>query len=837
MSSVLRHALARQPRLRLAALAALGCLALVIRPEPVSTRPFRMADGVWVGALSVGGSPRSVVLALGERDDGRLIGYVLGGTSQRTVVSGRRIGEAVVLAIEVRSPRATTLVTITAAIKNHGIRGTQTDGVNEEKLTLRPFGGRVHEQRFLLGRPGTGGEPELLGELAVALGDGGELLGGGWAADASCDPLGCDGEVTSFAASGAILTLGFRSGDACSSGSSAALTIDPATKMYAGSYTLQSCAGPVIGALLAGRTTRTESGHVGRVLQALGRLADDHESGAPLSAPHPSFSPGYLERGNSLTDLLARFNAENAGYSSIEADFNRISLVSTVPEPDALPFDLGPYGAVFDEQRRGIPAGGTIPITYVDSVTRPGRQWLRDWADDGSGWVVRGSQSGAFDFPFEYTVGPKGLELPFGTSTDAGSIHVSVGPFGAHFGPLTGHGYGDGKGNLVGFFTASDADLETLPTLPLPTSAYYGESGGSLLLARRPLYIAPAAGSVDWIDCVAAAPGLYVGDEFQWTLRLRFPGEQGMQLGHVGKIASDLAVKLQELGIDTASCPSPGTGNLLDAGAVSVDQGEALAFPQVVGRPVAGFPGYFTGGGSFPDRPWVQMEFMFYAQFGRATGGACYYDNLPFGLQTTLQDAMTADMLDPVSQRFRCPSCPRWKWLAEGRLCMASSIFPSDFSDLYTHLGGWFERDDAGIASNEIVAFAPIAKDVRTYNPAFYSPGVNMLVLRQPEGRGCVSWLVPNAAGTGMELRPVCSAAGEVLERTADALLIKWRDGGLLAPVYQRAAYVLDSRGLKIAWGNFAAAASGAVLPVLFAATACDGVTIVCYDHTYHAGY
>jgi hypothetical protein len=835
MSSVLWHGLNRQPRVRLAALAALGCLAFVIRPEPVSSRPVRMADGVWVGALSLGGSPRSVVLALSERDDGRLIGYLLGGTSQRSVVSGRRIGEAVVLSIEMRTPRATTQVTMTAAIKNHAMRGTQTDGVTEEKLTLRPFGGRVIERRFLLGRPGVSDEPELLGELAVALNDSGELLAGGWVADTSCDPWGCDGEVASFAESGPTLTFGFRTGDPCSDGSAAALTFDSSTKFYAGSYTLNTCAGPLTGALLAGRTTRTESGHVGQVLQALDRLADDHERGTPLSAPHPSFSPGYLERGNSLTDLLARYNAENAGYSSIEANFNRISLVSTVPVPDALPLDLGPYGAVFDEQRRGIPAGGTSPVTYVDSATRPGWQWLRHWADEGSGWVVRGSQSGAFDFPFEYTVGPKGLELPFGTSSDPGAIHVSVGPFGAHFGPLTGHGYGDGKGNLVGFFTASDADLVELPTLPLATSAYYGGPGGSLLLDRRPVYVAPEAGLVHGLSCEIPAPGQYLGDTVHWVLRLGFPAGENLQIGHLGKIAPGLAARLLELGIDTASCPDPGAGNLLGAGTVPVARGEALAFPQVLGRPVAGFPGYFTGGGSFPDRPWVQMEFMFYN--GRDDGEACYYDNLPFPLQTTLQDAMTADMLDPVSQRYRCPSCPRWKWQAEGRLCMAPSVLPRDFSDLYTNLGGWFEKDDAGIASNEIVAFAPIAKDVRTYRPAFYSPGVSMLTLRQPEGRSCLSWLVPNSTGTGMELRLVCSATGEVLERTADALLIKWRDGGLLAPVYQRAAYVLDSRGLKIAWGNFAAAAPGAVLPVLFAETACDGVTVVCYDHTYRAGY
>ena len=835
MSSIFRHDETRRPGLRLAALVVLGFLALLLGSEAVATRPARVAEGIWVGALNLGGSPRSLVLALDERSDGRLIGYLLGGTGQRTMVSGRRTERDVVLEIEMNTLAGTRLMTIAGALNGRAIRGTVSDGTLAGRVELRTLGDRVHERRFLIGIPGSGGEPELLGELAVALSDSGELVGGGWVASASCDLWGCDGDVTAFRESGSTLRFGFRSDDPCSVRSSATLTFDPDTKFYSGTYTLNTCAGPVTATLFAGRTTRTQSDHVSQILQALGRLADDHETGTPLSAPHPSFSPGYLERGNDLADLLARYNAENAGYSGIEAHFNRVSLITTVPEPDALPFDLVPFGAVFDEQRRGIPAGETSPVTYVDSMARTGRQWLRLWADEGSGWIVRGSQTRALDFPFAYTVGPKGLDVPFGTSTEPGSIHVSVGPFGAHFQPLTGHGYGDGKGNLVGFFSASDAELVTLPTLPLPTRAYYGGTGGALLLDRRPAYVAPEAGSVLTIECVAAAPGLYLGDESQWVVRLMFPTGEGLQLGHLGKIGPGLATKLQALGIDTASCPSPGTGNLLGGATIAVDRDEALAYPQVVARQVAGSPDYFVGGGSFPDRPWVQMEFMFYN--GRDDGEGCFYDYLPFELRTTLQDAMIMDMLDPVSQRYRCPSCPRWKWQAEGRLCMAPSSTPRDFSDLYTNLGGWFEKDSGPILSNEIVAFAPIARDVRTYTRSFYPPGVSMLILRQPDGHGCFSWDLPSASGTGTELRRVCSATGEILERSANALLIRWREGGLLAPAYQRAAYVLDSGGLKISWGSFSATAAGAFLPALSADTPCDGVTVVCYDHTYHSGY
>ena len=184
----------------------------------------------------------------------------------------------------------------------------------------------------------------------------------------------------------------------------------------------------------------------------------------------------------------------------------------------------------------------------------------------------------------------------------------------------------------MGFFTASDADLETLPTLPLPTRAYHGGPGGSHLLARRPVYVAPEAGLVHGLACEIPAPGQYLGDTVHWVLRVNFPAGEGLQIGHLWKIARGIG------------------------------------------------------------------------------------------------------------------------------------------------------------------------------------PG-----------------------GT------ICYPAGEILERTPGSLLIKWRDIGFSAvysgAAYQRAAYILDSSGLKVWWGEFSATPAGALAPPLLPATPCDGVTVVCYDHTYHAGY
>jgi len=72
---------------------------------------------------------------------------------------------------------------------------------------------------------------------------------------------------------------------------------------------------------------------------------------------------------------------------------------------------------------------------------------------------------------------------------------------------------------------------------------------------------------------------------------------------------------------------------------------------------------------------------------------------------------------------------------------------------------------------------------------------------------------------------------GEVLEENADTLLIKWRDIGWTAPVYQRAAFLLDALGLNVKWGEFAALPADATRPTLGSGDACNDSDTLCYDH------
>jgi hypothetical protein len=81
--------------------------------------------------------------------------------------------------------------------------------------------------------------------------------------------------------------------------------------------------------------------------------------------------------------------------------------------------------------------------------------------------------------------------------------------------------------------------------------------------------------------------------------------------------------------------------------------------------------------------------------------------------------------------------------------------------------------------------------------------------------------------------------AGEIVEQTADTMLIRWRDAGIGAnAVYQRAAYILDAAGLKIRWSPiFALTPADATVGPLTAETACDGDEVACYDHQIRGHY
>jgi hypothetical protein len=159
---------------------------------------------------------------------------------------------------------------------------------------------------------------------------------------------------------------------------------------------------------------------------------------------------------------------------------------------------------------------------------------------------------------------------------------------------------------------------------------------------------------------------------------------------------------------------------------------------------------------------------------------------------------------------------------------------PLDVSQLYSFLGGWYEREEPGTTSNEIFSYAPIAKDVAAWDPSLYDPSDPdaLVLLLRARGEPAYAWEMRDHSVISTDY-----PAGELLELTSDSMLIKWRDLGHGAPVYHRTAYLLDADGLKIKWGVFADTSSGAVLPVLDPLEARDDVDVLCYDHEQRPVY
>jgi hypothetical protein len=812
------------------------------RPPARALAGGHNVTGTWVGALALAGANHALALQLHERDSHALLGYVFGGTELTTVRAGSRSGARVALTLELRDPAGVTLLEIAARLRGDTMAGTVSGPGGSGTVSLRRTSEVLTERRMVFATLDGDGEPTAMVRLAVAVTPSGALAAGAFAGEESCSLWACSGEVTSFRETAGALTVAFNDRGGCPGDSSATVTFDPASKLYGGSYVSTGCGGTIAGPVSAARAATTRSDHVAGILSGLGRIADDFEGGAGFSTPHPAFAPDYLDLGQTTADMLAVFNRERARFSEIEASFLRIRNASTVVDPDALRSLVPPIGVEVDQRRSGVAVGGGERLLYLDTAqgfVEPDR--FRHWTEHAGAWVLIGDQRAGLDLPFEYTIGGHTLEVPAGSRV----VHVSVGPYGGHFSPITGHGYGDAKANLVGFLTASDGDLTELAgdgdgvREPGETWGYNGGAGGAAIRDNRPVYTMPLDGELRQLRYDAPPSSTYFDSEPHWRLEIAFTNSLSIAIGHVGAITPGLRSRvLAATGIDPARYGGP-VGDVLSGHVISLVRGDALAYPQIMAGPVPGYPGYFVGGGTFPERPWAQMEFFVGAPVGNDSAPVCPFAVMAGRTADAIQRMMDADMADPRSQRYGgVRRINLWQWGAEGRACMAYSPLPLDFSALYTNLGGWFELDGPSTTSDEMVGFAPIARDAAIYNPGrYHSPAVYMLVVRE-RASGPFVWQMPDGA-----LVTTWGTTGEVLDRSGGVLLVKfrelpWHDGSTaLVPVYQRSSYVLDAKGLKVRWGAFARDAASAAAPALAPSTPCNDADVICYDHTYQWGY
>jgi hypothetical protein len=443
-----------------------------------------------------------------------------------------------------------------------------------------------------------------------------------------------------------------------------------------------------------------------------------------------------------------------------------------------------------------------------------------------------GAQVPALDLPFAYSLTAGGLVI----HTDGGDVDAIVGSWGSHFVPNGGKPWGDAKSNISVVFTHDACDpTSTAPgACELPESAFAG---------KVPKYIAPAAATIDSVAHDPPSAGAVdYPDERKYSIRLSI-GAKGTDtleilLGHLRSIAPGLRQKVLDVTCARGACvdvdtwTDPATPREVRDLGIAVAAGEPLAEPQVLARPSSsGKPGYFQGSGVVRS-PWAQMEFYV---MGRGET-FCFFDLVDPAIKAAAQASLTAAMLDPSNPRYGAAQRSKWQWRAEGRTCLARSTFPMDSSALTTNLGGWWKRPPPAGDGDELLAFAPFAKDVPAYDPALYTtPQIDTLLVRQ-RSSAAPPFVVPSPAGPWQVPR----LEGEILDPTPTTLLVRWRDvqtnpGSF--DVYQRAAFALRPDGLAMRWGPFATSAATATAPALSDADACGAPGVDCYGHDQLPGW
>ncbi|MDH3630699.1 MAG: hypothetical protein OER98_06215 [Gammaproteobacteria bacterium] len=434
------------------------------------------------------------------------------------------------------------------------------------------------------------------------------------------------------------------------------------------------------------------------------------------------------------------------------------------------------------------------------------------------------------DLPFNYSFGMRTLNV---ITPGGQTIYVSVGSFGAHFIPMSGDLLGDFKSNLIGLFAYNRNELAELPGTggndngicdSGESCAFWGGLSGERIESRIPVYIAPDDGMLTRVTLLASPGPGYFGNPPHWEIQTQFNEQFSMRIGHLARISTSLRDKiLAATGIDTDVYTGP-TGAIVTDGTIAFSTGEPLAEPQVFANETAQ-PGYYIGGGTVPGVPWAQMEFTI--GDNQAGSDVCVYDLLAPADSDAIQLIMENDMLDPMSPRFAPYAASQWIWRAEGVLCPVYTDDWLDYSSIHGRVGGWTERPESGTVVDELFAIVKIEKTSAAYDAALYSSStVDHLVARFRSGALFDNWIMPDSTSATTNY-----AVGEVLEETDNSLLIMWRQIGWTGPLYQRAAFLLDSNGLKIKWGNFAEMADSALPPALAADEACDDDAVICYDH------
>jgi hypothetical protein len=857
-------------RLRELIAACLLALTLACSPPPPPTEP--PFTGVWIGPLPVSATEqRTFVVALHERDDLKIIGHLLGGTSRRTLLGALRSSDNALLVFEMKDAGIDGAIMLSGTVSGDTLTGTATLGSASIPVTWTRSAAPLEVRNFVFLDSASGGGDDLA-ELAIVQDASGALVASNFTGP-QCAFLACGGAATAFteAPSGA-LTISIVTDGACAGAGTINATFNASTLLYSGTWTHTDAGGcgstTTSGALMGGRDMGTRSTHVSSVLANLGQLADDIENGAAFTTPYAPVSGAYLHFGETASAFLTARNDEVAAHPGANVEFANFTAVRTVVPAGHNPMLSATPMVTFTDIRSD--AAGTYRSVTAGT---PGQTGLAYIVDDSGTWRLSGNQVGEFDLPFSYTIGAERLLVP--TDVAGQPLHLSLGGWGAHFAPQTGHLEGNAKVDMMAQFAGSPADMTELANgaggtpgacdIALVWSGageicgVYGGLSGELIRSRIFTYRAPYAGTVTEIlyeerPRPASAPTThYFDNPPHWSVRIAFAGGLTIRFVHLGQLVGAVRAGLIATGTnpDTYTpssvvgasdyCPpSPGrcSINVLAGATFPIIASDQIARTQTDAAPIPGHPGYYRGqlGPSIP--PWSQVEFFVDEAVGGHSADVCVYQYLPAAKQSAFATLMTADMLNTQSLRYATNSFVRpWKFRAEAELCNNDGYFlrnENDFSSIHSQLGGWFERVAAGTTANEQFSITRIHPHAGAYDATLYdvllgtTQPTEYLLARQRTDGAAFTWTVPGSAPVS-----VFYPAGEVLELTPSTFVVKWREiGPASLTLYQRAAYALDATGLKIQWGALATSLLAAPVPVLAPGAPCNDTTTLCYNHT-----
>jgi hypothetical protein len=803
--------------------------AAAISPAVISLR------GVWAAKRAPSGLPQPLLVALQEDASGDVSGYVLGGHETLVIDSGQlRDDGRLELELELDTPGGYRVYTIRGELRGDVIAGRIGSGSEIASIQFQRVRAEIEERRMLLAELDASGEPVRLYDVGVATLHG-RFVAGSFAARQACGALGCAGVVTGYSeASGSAgessVAIGLASPVACPGSGGVDFDFDAAVGFYVGSFEFTDCDGSRTGLLIGTGRTRTTAAHLQRVLATFARLATDLErragSGPPFTAPYRPFADDYLHQSEPLATRLGELNEEISTYRRIDAGFSRYRNLHTVEDPFITPQLPHAFAVDFHDRRLGRTA--SAKVVYRDADTMDGADTLRYLAQRGDDWVFRGNQI-SHDLPFaDYAVAADHVAV----RTPGGDIYVSMGTWGAHSPPHTGHLDGDTKANWIGYYAIRDDQMTELAGDGDGVCAAGETCGVSVgeLIARSVNLTAPADDFIIHEVLLARLhpPGLYFGGLEHWELRGSL-GAYTFDFGHLRRIGADLRNAMIAAGyVDPWTVHSP-SENLIAGPPVTLSEDQTIALPQIVATPVPGHPGFFMGGGSSDRSPWQQIEFF---TSNEATSRAeSFYTWLPGTLRDGIAAALENEAFDPLSFRYVQPFLAglEFQTLAEMALSNQDYADRDDYSSIHTSLGGWWEGLGSCPATapecDEIFSIFPIRKDT-----AFYEPGL----YHSPE----VSYLAIHAVHDPAVDR---NLYGEVIgpfepDPTTGSMVLRWRNRQGLLVGYQAVSYRLDAAGaaLRIRWGEILpseALASAALPPVPDNTDACDEATLTCHNH------